>query len=362
MKNYVVMLDSGAWTAHTKGMTINLDKYAEFVHRNKHLFGGGVFNLDFIDPPVSAAYQTESAEKSYKNWIELRKLGIDTIPVHHIGDDDESYLKKYLEQTDYIGIGAIAKLNAEARIYGLDYIWKEYLSNKDGTPRYRCHGLGLTDIKITLRYPWFSVDSTRAIMLAAHGGILLPKLDGDKFSYREIYQVAVSNQGRSHYRGKGDSFYGMSKLIQGQIKHYCTSLGYELDDSIAGRTLNPLMKSRKKVDGKWTSDFASRQLGFPEEAALADAPLVSNNVDEKNLSASWVPRFIFNLYVSDQFIKYWRTQGKTIRIYNVVGGGNVFDTFVVGSQSVPANRCLVSYARLSGSFLDRLKEVVNGHH
>jgi hypothetical protein len=354
-KNFVYMLDSGAYSVWRKGDKIDLNKYAKFAEKNKAMFRGGIFNLDFIDPPSTAAFGSQSAKKSYENWVQLRKLGVNTIPVHHIGDD-ETYLRKYMEETDYIGLGAIAKLDTNSRMYGLDYIWNDVLKNKDGTPKCRVHGLGLTDIRITLRYPWFSIDSTRAIALAAYGGILIPKIsEAEGVSYGHIRQISVSNQARDHNRGSGDSFFGFPQRVQRQIKEYVNSLGYDLDVSLEGRKLNPKMGSRKKKDPIWTNG-----LEIPEVEADVNLAVTGGDAD-KNLSNSWVPRFIFNMYVSNEFIRHWRKQGKTIRVYNVVGGGTVFEAFAKGAQHDPAARCLVSYARMTDSFMNRLREVANGH-
>ena len=65
----------------------------------------------------------DSGEKSYENWLELRRLGVDSMPVHHIGDDLK-YLRRYLDQTDYIALGAIAKMTQHRRLIGLDHIWQ----------------------------------------------------------------------------------------------------------------------------------------------------------------------------------------------------------------------------------------------
>jgi hypothetical protein len=353
-KRFIYLLDSGAYSVWRKGDTISLEKYAEFVVNHSGVFRGGAFNLDFIDPPKSSSYKSQSAEKSYENWLELRRMGAETIPVYHIGDDENGeYLKKYMDKTDYIGLGAIAKLDSNSRTYGLDHIWNSIIKNPDGTPRCRIHGLGLTSTSIMLRYPWFSVDSTRTIALAAYGGIMLPKLSGDgSFDYTKPWQICVSNQSRDQTIGKMDSFFGTSKLVQRLVREYCELLGYELDTSLEGRILKPKMTSRKKKDPIWTEG-----LGFE----ASDLEAATGAINEKNLSALWVPRFILNMHVMNEFVKAWRAKGKTIRIYNVVGGGNVFETFAKGCPSEPAARCLVSYARMNDSFLNRLVEVARAH-
>ncbi len=192
--NYSFLLDSGAYSAHTKGVEISIEGYAKFIHENRYLFNAGIFNLDVIG----------DARASYGNWVELRRLGIDAIPVHHRGDDDR-FLKKYLDNCDYIGLGGLAQTDANERLYVLDYLWRSFLLNDAHQPRCRVHGLGLTDTVTMLRYPWFSVDSTQCIMRASFGTILIPRLTASGPDFSEFTQVKISDQVRDGQK----SFYGM---------------------------------------------------------------------------------------------------------------------------------------------------------
>jgi hypothetical protein len=176
-----VMLDSGAYTAHRKGKQINLEAYAEFVKKYQSEFFA-CFNLDSIgsgkdeQKAKSVEGAITTAEQSYLNWRELQSMGVNTIPIYHLGTNVQ-WLKKYLKETDYIAIGAIANLNTTKRLMGLSHIWKNYLTNADQTPRVKVHGLGLTAVDIMIRYPWYSVDSFTPVISAVWGSILLPKLD-----------------------------------------------------------------------------------------------------------------------------------------------------------------------------------------
>src|SRR5262249_26315314 len=104
-KKIIILLDSGAFSVFTRGHTIDLEKYAEFILGHRKMFRGGAFNLDVISHPERAATYShnganaiasshpaeEGARKSYENWLELRRLGVNTIPVFHLGED-ETYL------------------------------------------------------------------------------------------------------------------------------------------------------------------------------------------------------------------------------------------------------------------------------
>jgi hypothetical protein len=318
---------------------VTLENYADFVIRYGHLFRGGVWNFDVIG----------SDKKSYDNWLELRRLGVDAIPVHHIGDD-ESYLKKYLDECQFIGIGAIAKMDVTSRLHGLDHVWKTYLMSDNGEARYRVHGLGLTDSSIVLRYPWYSVDSTRAIMTASHGSILIPNLRKCEPLYDDLFPIMISDQSRKvHLPQRGSAgasnFYFLPQRTQTALSELAATKGFIINPSLEGRVLRTKMASRKSKDPAWVNG-----LGIDDAIALEPETDASNN-----LSSSWKARFAFNLSMVDRFVEHWRQHGHPVRVYNVIGGSNIFDTYAVASNSHPVNRALVSFAKMDDLWVGRRK-------
>lgn len=322
---------------------VTLENYAEFVSGHRHLFRGGVWNFDVIG----------SDKGSYENWLELRRLGVDTIPVHHVGDD-VSYLTKYLDECEFVGIGAIAKMDTNSRIHGLDDVWKSHLLTGDGSPRCRVHGLGLTDTSIVLRYPWYSVDSTKTIAAAAYGSVLIPNLSRSEISYDDLIPVSISNQSRRVELPKGRSssssnFYFLPQRTQEVLYKLTADLGFGISRTLEGRVLRSKMTSRKRQDSVWVN-------GLGIEAAVE----VQESEVSNNLSSSWRARYAFNLLMVDRFVEHWRQLGRAIRIYNVAGGSHVLDVFTSVSDSHPANRSLVSFAKMSDNLVTRLECAING--
>ena len=78
-----MMLDSGAYSAFTRGKEIDIDQYADYCKTNGHMFECCV-TLDVIG----------DGKRSYENWLYLRKKGLPVLPVYHIGTD-EKWLVKY---------------------------------------------------------------------------------------------------------------------------------------------------------------------------------------------------------------------------------------------------------------------------
>lgn len=162
-----LFLDSGAFTAFTKGVTINPEDYAKFIHNSDSLWTAKS-SLDAIGNP----------EKSYEYLKILESLGCKVQPVFHAREEDK-WLKKYLDEGyDYIFIGGMVPETTEWLTGWLDRLFTEYLSNPDGTPRIKLHGFGLTDQKLMFRYPWHSVDSTSWLMTGIFGACVFTTPQG----------------------------------------------------------------------------------------------------------------------------------------------------------------------------------------
>ena len=261
-----VILDSGAYTAFKKGITIDLDKYAQYVieHGNEY---AGCFNLDSIG----------DAEKSYANWKYLKDAGAETIPVYHIGTP-EKWLQKYLKQTDYIGLGAIANLDTVQRLHSLGRIWKEYLIDAKGFPKYKIHGLGLTAIPIMLRYPWYSLDSFTPVISAVWGSILLPSMVSGEPEYLGLKICKVSDQG-DHKKGVVGSFTNLPEILKERYMKLFQEHNFKL--------------------GEITYQERRARRGKKEEHDARLMPLFDltkpASSEEKTMANDWEERMRFNL-------------------------------------------------------------------
>ena len=206
-----LFLDSGAWSHFTGRANINLDMYSKFLTRYKNevkIFA----NLDVV----------HNGEASYQNWLELKKQGHNTMPVFH-ADIDLKYLKRYLENSNTIALGALVGVNKIQRLSNLDYLWKHFLTNSQGYPTHKVHGFALTDIDIMVRYPWYSVDSSTWIKHAAYGMILVPKkgLETKPNFLGPAMAVSLSDvSGRMYGEEGSNSFSNFSKHEQKLIRNY----------------------------------------------------------------------------------------------------------------------------------------------
>ena len=169
MDNVSVFLDSGAFSAFTLGVEIDIVGYCDYIKRNSDIIrkeDGVVMAsvLDGIGDPL----------KTYRNQLAMEELGAKPLPCFHYGED-ERYLEYYVKNYDYITIGGMVGKSSVLLIQWLDRIWANYLVDSTGHPRLKVHAFGITAIKIMERYPWFSVDSSSWIQSAAFGSIVTHK-------------------------------------------------------------------------------------------------------------------------------------------------------------------------------------------
>ncbi len=166
--NAKVFVDSGAFSAYTLGVEIDLPTYCDYIKRNMDIIRveeGSVMAsvLDGIGDPL----------QTYRNQLRMESLGVRPLPCFHAGED-ERYLEWYIKNYEYITLGGMVGSSTKQLCIWLDRIWDRYLTDGSGNPRIKVHGFGITAIPIMERYPWYSCDSSSWIQTAAFGGILTP--------------------------------------------------------------------------------------------------------------------------------------------------------------------------------------------
>lgn len=154
-----VFLDSGAFSAHTKKTVINLGKYCEYCKEHEAALAAYAV-LDVIG----------SLEGTMANLREMRRRGLNPVPVYHADREPLSVYEELLDGCRYICIGgmvgtAVTKERLSAQ---LD---KCFAATEKHWP-VRVHGLGLTTQHLLERYPFYSSDSSSAIRGAGMGSVI----------------------------------------------------------------------------------------------------------------------------------------------------------------------------------------------
>jgi hypothetical protein len=143
-----VLLDSGAFSAHTQGATISIDDYARFIRAWPQLTAYS--NLDDIADP----------ERSLQNLRALEARGLSPFPVFHVGEPWE-YLERYAEEYDYVALGGmVPHLKHSKRL--MPWLVRCFRIAQDrarpGTLAF--HGFGATAWRVVSSFPWYPVDSS----------------------------------------------------------------------------------------------------------------------------------------------------------------------------------------------------------
>lgn len=216
-----LFLDSGAFSAFTKNISIDIDEYIEFIKEHEEYLTVYAV-LDIIG----------NAEDTLKNQQYMESKELNPMPCFHCREDYK-YLEYYANNYDYIALGGVAQLsgNKSQLKSWLDEIWHKYLTNSDGSARIKVHGFGITSVEIMKRYPWYSVDSTSWVLTGKFGSVFCDIGDYNK--------IVVSDQssdlsGASHF----NHFNEMEKDV---IRDYFSKIG-------KGYTIEELATDYKKRD------------------------------------------------------------------------------------------------------------------
>jgi hypothetical protein len=179
-----IFLDSGAFSAWGKGVTIDLDSYIAFVRRHETLLHAYV-NLDVIPGQYGEREQKlerieAAAASSYRNQQRMKDAGLRPIPVFH-QDESFHWLKRMLDDGEpCIALSPHHRAHRHEIIGWLDHCFA-ILTGKGRPPL--VHGLGVTSPLILRRYLWATVDSAAWSKRAGWGQIPIARYSDGKPDY-----------------------------------------------------------------------------------------------------------------------------------------------------------------------------------
>ena len=245
--NSLSFVDSGAFSAWTKGVTINTDLYIYWLNKNNDfidLFG----QLDVIpgnrNEFTSQKDIKKSGYESWKNYLYMRERVISPeklLYTFHVGEPKEC-LEQALDWKDsngisipYIALGGLVGKPTDVRRNFLNMCFN--VIRKSSNPNVKVHAFGMTEKQLLEEFPITSADSTSWIMTGATGGILT-----------DIGVVYVTEQRKSepnHYlrlfSNSLDMFYD-----------WLAEFGFTIDD------LSNSRNNRLIYNGLWMSDRFSK--------------------------------------------------------------------------------------------------------
>jgi len=241
-----LFIDSGAYTAHTKGIEVDVDDYINFINS----IDDKVFVFAQVDKipgrwgqPKTPEELAEAPELSWENYlymVDKVKSPKKLLPIFHQGEDFKhlwrmlEYQYPNGEYIDYIGISCNKELTTNDWIQWFNEVFKIIRDSKN--PNVKTHAFGMTSLKVLEQFPFTSADSTSWVRSAGFGNILI----GGSSVY-----VSSRNPNDSGYVGN------LSLALKDSIDSIAKKYGYSLFEVIDEATT----EERIKVLNQLTEDY-----------------------------------------------------------------------------------------------------------
>lgn len=172
-----IFMDSGGFSAFSKGVKIDVKDYIKFLKENKgHI--SEYANLDFIGDHRRTMY----------NQRVMEKAGLRPIPVFHWGSNLDD-LKALVGEYDRIALGGLVP-HAKQKKKLCRWLDKCFSIIRD---KAKVHGFGMSGIEILLRYPWFSCDSTSYISGSKQSTVLY-------FEQGQFKTISTKNREKANHK------------------------------------------------------------------------------------------------------------------------------------------------------------------
>jgi hypothetical protein len=265
-----LFLDSGAFSAWTQGISINIQEYIDFIKEHQDIIEVYA-NLDVIAKGNTLASKEEAAKQTLRNQRIMEKAGLKPLPVFHIGEPFR-YLEGYLKKYDYICLGGMVGKPKSTLVPWLNKCFGEYLCDGKGLPKVKVHGFGLTSLPLMLQFPWYSVDSTSWVTTGRMGSIYVPRYRQGKPIYDEnSWKIAVSSRSPS-MKDAGQHIDTLPPKQKAIILEYIHSKGYQLGKSRFERVMQvrELAENERWAERKPKNSLDTRLLEIIEEPGVSN--------------------------------------------------------------------------------------------
>lgn len=173
-----LLLDSGAFTAWSKGKAVDIDEYIEFIKKTRSQYPHKIeyVNLDVIPGTIGKKPTSEDVEeaalKGYENLLYMQSKGLNPIHVFHQGEHFD-WLKKMCDKCDYIGISPCNDYSDKVKTEWLQQAF-DYLKRIGKIGKVKTHAFGMTSTDLLKRFPFSSADSSSYAFTSAFGVVFTP--------------------------------------------------------------------------------------------------------------------------------------------------------------------------------------------
>lgn len=234
--NGKLLLDSGAHSAHTRGIQLDLEEYINFANENMEKLTLYV-QVDKIPGkylmPKTTQDWLEAPKLSWENYCYMRSKSADPnklIPVFHQGEDFK-WLQNMCDSTfdgehiPYIGLSPRGDVSLQAKY---DFCAKCFgVIQRSSNPNVKTHAFGATSLDMLEKLPFTSADSTTYLMVCAFGQVWVP---ATLFGRNDTVGVklGISNENKKHETAT-QVFWRQPKNVQKKLEDYFESIGTNVE-------------------------------------------------------------------------------------------------------------------------------------
>ena len=220
-----------------------IDEYSEFIKKNKHLID--------VYVSVDVIFNPELSWKVQKYMEDVHKLH--PLPVFHPGEDFK-WLKKYIDNYDYIGIGGIGQLSKAQWVKAVGDPAFSMICDAKGIPRVKVHGFAMTSPSLIIDYCFYSVDSSSWFQFGKFGLLIVPKKRNGNFVYDESPHI-ISVSTRKKRKSEAENFDHLPEMEKRHVLDYIEMKGFkmgssELEEIDFDQTKSELPISNREVSSK----------------------------------------------------------------------------------------------------------------
>jgi len=283
---------SGRWDFYrTREFSDYMDRYAAFVRRYADMLEAYA-NTDVIGNP----------ELTYKAQKYLEARGIKPIPVLHFGTDLK-WLHRYLDEGyEYIALGGLKGIGRNAFVQWADRIFRVICDTPDHLPKVKVHGFAVTSVKVMLRYPWYSVDSTTWCVYARNGVVMVPRwseADQDYIYDENILPIVFSKDSPSIDEVGSRHFDTLPAKVRKHCEEYIERIGYRIGKSELVKVPSDYTLQDRESwaeDEVWSDDFKVilriTELGVSNNYILRDEANIMYFLELSRRIPSWPWPFV----------------------------------------------------------------------
>lgn len=264
--NGKLLVDSGAHSAHTKGIKLDLEEYIGFSneHMDKITLYVQVDKIPgvYLMPKTSKDF-LEAPELSWENYLYMREKSKDPdklVPVFHMGEDMK-WLRNLCDyrfpdgsHIPYIGLSPRGDVSLQAKY---DFSAECFGVIQSSTnPNVKTHAFGATSLEMLEKLPYTSADSTTWVLVSAYGQVWMPNCITGDINGVGI-KLGVSKENISHATAS-QTYWEQTPETKKKLDDYFESIGTNIEKLSVSHSERALASA--KYVQKWAENYEYKGL------------------------------------------------------------------------------------------------------